>query len=177
MEYNDVVINNTKWRLNVKSPKRSRTKGLKALDKKTVRKIILACNDLRLHTYVTLLAATGWRAVETLSIYQTDIDFENGTLYISADRTKTQEDRTIFLTQECLNQLKSWKAYRERERRVVDGHKRINYITKHFRKGDLFFSTGRTNLEVSARGLYRVLSEEFRNVLNRNGFSVHYIQR
>jgi integrase len=170
-EYNDVAINNTKFKLRVKSPRRSRTKNLKAIDKKTVRKIILACKDMRLQTYVHFLAATGWRAVEGLSIFYEDIDWQAGTVFISADRTKTKEDRTIFLTKECLSQLKSWKEYRERERRIVTAQKKIKYITKPFRQNDLFFSTGRTNLEITPQGLYRVLSPEFRRVLDTNGLS------
>jgi len=171
-EFNDVGINNTKFKLRVKSPRRSkRTKGLKALDKATVRKIILACKDMRLQTYVMFLAATGWRAAEALSIYYKDIDWQAGTVYISEERTKTKEERTIFLTQECLNQLKSWKEYRERERKIVTGQGRIKYVTKPFRPNELFFTTGRTNLDSSPQGLYRVLSPEFRNVLDRNGLS------
>src|SRR6266487_4008243 len=113
LEYNDVPINNTQFRLKVKAPKRrQRSRGLQALDSELVRRIILACQDTRLQTYVLLLASTGMRATEALSIRYEDIDWEAATVTLREEYTKTQEARTVFLTQECMKYLRLWKDYR-----------------------------------------------------------------
>lgn len=42
---------------------------LTPLDEETVRKILNACDDIRLKTFVSWLASSGWRAKESLSLY------------------------------------------------------------------------------------------------------------
>jgi len=174
LEYNDVPINNTQFRLKVKAPKRrQRTKGLKALDHALVRKIILACQDTRLQTYVLLLASTGMRATEALSILYKDIDWEDGTVTLREEYTKTQEARTVFLTQECLKHMKLWKDYRERERRIIRRHK-IIHIRRLFEPTDLFFATGRGRKVVNPFNLYYAIIPDFRATLERNGYIERY---
>jgi len=174
LEYNDVPINNTQFRLKVKAPKRrQRTKGLKALDHALVRKIILACQDTRLQTYVLLLAATGMRATEALSIRYQDIGWDAATVELRAEYTKTQEARTVFLTQECMKHMKLWKDYRERERRIVRRNK-IIHIRRMFEPTDLFFATGRGRKVINPFNLYYAIIPDFRATLERNGLSERY---
>jgi integrase len=63
LKYNDVDINPRKFKLKVKLPKAIR-KNKEALNKKDVVNILNACSNIRLKTYVMLLASTGARAVE-----------------------------------------------------------------------------------------------------------------
>ena len=67
-----------------------------------------------------LLAASGMRAVEALSIRIKDIDFDSNpaNLFVRGEYTKTKVDRIIFLTGEITQQLKSWLEYKHRTRRV-----------------------------------------------------------
>jgi integrase len=71
-------------------------------------------------TYVILIAATGMRAVEALSIRIKDIDFDSipAKLFVRGENTKTKVDRIIFLTKEVTQQLKSLLDYKHRTRRV-----------------------------------------------------------
>jgi integrase len=172
LEYNDVTINNTQFRLKVRAPRRRRTKGLKALDSQLVRKIVLACQDTRLQAYVLLLACTGMRATEALSIRLRDIDWDAATVYLRAEWTKTKEDRTVFLTQECMKYLKLWKEYRERNRRIVTGG-RIKHVIKLLEPNDLFFTSGRVDKKkvINPNNLYHTLAPDFRNTLDLNGLS------
>jgi integrase len=72
--------------------------------------ILNACSDIRLKTYVMLLAATGMRAVEALSIRIKDIDFKTSPVKLSVrgEYTKTKVDRIVFLTKELSKQLVDW---------------------------------------------------------------------
>jgi integrase len=67
-----------------------------------------------------LLAATGMRAVEALSIRiaELNVNSKPPTLSVRGEYTKTKADRSIFLTEEVAQQLKSWLDYKYRTRRV-----------------------------------------------------------
>jgi integrase len=73
LEYYDVDISPRKFKLKVKMPKAIR-KSKEALSKEDIIEILNACSDIRLKTYVMLLAATGMRA---LSIRNKDLDFHS----------------------------------------------------------------------------------------------------
>lgn len=67
-----------------------------------------------------LLASSGMRAVEALSIRIKDIDFESNPvkLFIHGENTKTKVDRSVYLTNEVAEQLSSWLDHKYRTRRV-----------------------------------------------------------
>jgi integrase len=90
------------------------------LSKEDIADILNHCSDIKLKTYVMLLAATGMRASEALHIRVKDIDFEKHPveLYVKGENTKTKADRTVFLTEEVTHQLNSWLKYKYRTRRV-----------------------------------------------------------
>ncbi|MGC2681776.1 MAG: site-specific integrase, partial [Candidatus Nitrosopolaris sp.] len=72
------------------------------------------CDNIRLRTYVILLAATGMRAVEALSIRIKDTN--PARVFVRGEFTKTKVDRFIFLTEEVTQELKSWLDYKYRTR-------------------------------------------------------------
>ena len=63
-----------------------------------------------------LLAPTGMRAVEALSIRIKDIDFESSPpqVFLRGEFTKTRVDRTVILTEEVAKQLTIWIDYKYR---------------------------------------------------------------
>ena len=119
LEYNDIEISPRKFKVKVRYPK-TVIKHKEAIDKDDVIKILNGCSDLRLKTYVMLLAATGCRAVEALSIRLKDLDLESNPakLTIRGEFTKTKVDRYIFLTKEIVEQLKIYIDYKYRKRRI-----------------------------------------------------------
>jgi integrase len=175
LEYYDIPFSNTIFRLKVRAPTRRRVE-LEPLSKDVVRKIILACQDIRLQTYALTLAATGMRAKEALSVRAKDIDWETGKISLRAEFTNTKQARTVFLTKECLKQLKLWKDYRERERRIMHYHKDrigatnvITHVTRKFEPTELFFTTGRHKDVTNPADIYDFLSRQFSRVLDRIG--------
>jgi integrase len=171
LEYHNIPISNIQFRLKVRA-KKQKLVEIDALSQNMVRKIILGCQTPRLQAYIVMLAATGMRAVETLSIRYKDIDLEGGTAKVRAEFTKTKVDRTVFLTKECVSRLKIWKDYRERKRRVIDNRNgKIRYITKPIEDDALFFTSGRWRTVKDPHNLYNQLAEEFGQVLDRIGLS------
>jgi integrase/recombinase XerD len=139
-----------KFKIKVQLPKTIK-RNKEAIPKEDVIDILNQCSDIRLKTYVMLLAATGMCAVESLHIRVKDIDFENKPARISVmgENTKTKTDRTIFFTEEVTNQLDSWLKYKHRTRRVYyqnkDSEKEskktaIEYRTPSIKKTDLVFA-------------------------------------
>jgi integrase len=119
LEYYDVDISPRKFKLKVKLPKIVR-KHKEALSKEEITDILNACSDIRLKTYVMLLAATGMRATEALSIRIKDLDLKSNPakVFVRGEYTKTRTDRIVFLAQEMAQQLTSWLSYKYRTRRV-----------------------------------------------------------
>jgi integrase len=81
-----------------------------------------------------LLAATGMRAIEALSIRIKDLDFDSRSakVFVRGEYTKTRADRIVFLTAEVTQQLKSWLDYKYRTRRVCHKEEqRGKIITEH----------------------------------------------
>jgi integrase len=71
-EYNDIDISPRRFKSKVKLPRIVRKKK-EGLSKEDVIEILNVCDNIRLRTYVILLAATGMRATEALSISIKDI--------------------------------------------------------------------------------------------------------
>src|SRR3954451_19664070 len=183
-EYNDIEVSPRKFKLKVRLPKSVR-KNKEALSKEDIVDILNHCSDIKLKTYVILLAATGMRATEALHIRVKDINYEKYPveLYVRGENTKTKTDRTIFLTEEIASQLDAWLKYKYRTRRVchqiteddddkeITNKKTINeYRTPSLKKTDLVFTTYNNNDQSpDSRSLYNDLSRSFAKTLDRMG--------
>ena len=73
LEFNDIEISPRKFKLKVRFPK-TIFRHKEAINKEDIIKILNGCSDLRLKTFVMLLASTGLRATEALSIRLKDLD-------------------------------------------------------------------------------------------------------
>jgi integrase len=183
-EYHDIEISPRKFKLKVRLPKAVR-KNKEAISKEDIADILNHCSDIKLKTYVMLLAATGMRASEALHIRIKDIDFEKHPteLYVRGENTKTKTDRTVFLTEEVTHQLDTWLKYKYRTRRVChqinkdDNEKNINkktvneYRTPFLKKTDIVFASTNNNSDQSldSRSLYNDISNSFAKTLDRMG--------
>ena len=178
-EYCDIDFSPRKFKIKVRLPKVVK-RNKEAISKEDVIDILNQCSDIRLKTYVMLLAATGMRAVEALHIRVKDIDFENKPARISVmgENTKTKTDRTIFLTEEVTNQLDSWLKYKHRTRRVCyqnkdnenESKKTITeYRTPSIKKTDLVFAVYQDKQTPAPSSLYTDLAGSFAKTLDRMG--------
>ena len=159
LEYHDVDISPRKFKMKVKLPKVVRKKK-EALSKEDIVGILNTCSDIRLKTYVMLLAATGMRAVEALSIRIKDLDLQSNPpkLFVRGDFTKTRSDRTIFLTSELRYQLLTWINYKYRSRRVCYSNNNsktlTEYRTPEKNETDLVFSVYQSIKNPNPNNLY-----------------------
>jgi integrase len=174
-EYSDIDISPRRFKLKVKLPKTIRKKK-EALSKEEIIEILNVCDNIRLRTYVNLLAATGMRAVEALSIRIKDIDLDSNPakLFVRGEYTKTKVERIIFLTEEVTQQLKSWLDYKHRTRRVCHQDKQqgktiTEYRTPDKKDTDLVFAVHQDRRMPNPDLLYDDFARSFANTLDRSG--------
>jgi integrase len=171
LEYCDVDISDAKFRLKVRLPKGVRN-NKEAIDKDDIRDILNSCSDIRLKTFVMLLAGSGCRSVEALSIRNKDLDLSSSPAKVNlrAEYTKTKQDRSVFLTKEMVIQLRRWLDFKYRKHRSCysgkDGSYRTEYITPKPQLDDLVFAVyGKPN----PRTLYVEVAIMYARMLDRIG--------
>jgi integrase len=179
-EYNDIEITPRKFKLKVRFPK-AVLRHKEAIDKEDIIKILNGCSDLRLKTYVMLLAATGLRATEALSIRLKDLDISlsNGPtakLSIRGQYTKTKVDRYVFLTREINQQIKIWIDYKYRKRRICykdkeTGESITEYRTPEKNPNELIFSLYQTD-NPRPEIMYNNMGGIFAKTLDRIGMGL-----
>jgi integrase len=177
LECNDVDISPRKFKLKIKLPKAIR-KNKEALGKEDVVNILNSCSNIRLKTYVMLLASTGARATEALSIRVKDIDFKSddnaAKLFIRGIFTKTKSDRCVFLTEEMTKQFATWLDYKYRTRRVCHIDKGTGKTVTEYRApkknpDDLVFAVNIRPGYPALSSLYTELVTSFDKTLDRIG--------
>jgi integrase len=173
LEYFDVDISPRKFKLKVKLPKVVR-KDIQPITKQIITNILNSCSDLRLKTYVMLLAATGMRASEALSIRLVDcnLDANPPRLQIRGEYTKTKVSRFVFLTQELVQQISLWLEYKHRTRRVcIKGKEnektQVEYRALKRNDRDLLFAVTQNNPNI--KWLYNQFASSFGKTLDRMG--------
>ncbi len=90
----------------VKIGRKMRVRKL-ALDVGMVIKIIENVDDFPFKALTVLLASTGMRVMEAITLQPSDIDFESYpvSVNIRAKETKTNEGRSVYMTKECTSML------------------------------------------------------------------------
>ena len=190
LEYNDIELSPKKFKLKVRFPK-TIFRHKEAIDKEDIIKILNGCSNLRLKTYVMLLASTGLRATEALSIRLKDLELEFFTqqakVTIRGEFTKTKVNRYVFLTKEVVEQIKIWIDYKYRKRRICyyykDNNKGIaiegkekkkksvtEYRTPEKNQNEFIFSLSQSdNNKPTPEILYGNLASLFAKTLDRIG--------
>jgi integrase len=191
LEYNDIEISPRKFKLKVRLPK-SVIRHKEAIGKEEIREILLKCSNIKLKTYIMLLAATGMRATEALALRHKDFDFDDDNnnrnnrqafVRIRGEFTKTRTDRYVFLTREMVEQCKAWTDFKYRRRRITKVVNTANSSSNNLsgkvvsywaepkaNPDDLFFAMPRKRkTSNNFRGLYVYMNEEFARTLDRIG--------
>jgi integrase len=151
LAYHDIDLIPAKFKRKVRVPKIGREDEL-AIDAADIRKILLACNNRRVKTYLLILASSGCRTSEACSIRLSDIHFDTNptTIHIRTEFTKTKTARDIYISNEASDYLKRWIAWKYRN------HKQV--------PTDLIFIV-KEDVVGSVQSLYNKLLLEFNKVL------------
>jgi integrase len=173
LEYFDIEISPRRFKLKVKLPRIIR-RNKEALSKQDIVDILNACSDIRLKTYVMLLAGTGMRATEALSIRIKDLDLKSNPakVFVRGEYAKTRTDRTVFLTEETVQQLTSWLTYKYRTRRVCYKDEQIGKTITEYRtpkkgESDLVFALYQNTQAPVPMNLYVEFVRSFGKTLDR----------
>ena len=152
--YYDIDIIPSKFKRKVKLPKTLYEKE-EPIDATDIRKILLACNNRRLKTYLLVLASGGLRAVEACAIRLKDINFnaKPTMIHIRAEYVKSRMGRDIYISDEATQYLKQWLDWKYRERTI--------------NPDDLVFNTFKTRSKPQI--LYIKIGKEFTKVLRAAG--------
>ena len=110
----------------------------------------------------------------SIRIKELDLDSSPARLFVRGQYTKTRTDRTIFLTDEVVHQLKSWLDYKYRTRRVCykreHDEKTISEYRSPLKKDtDLIFAVYQDIQKPNYLWLYNDLLKSFQMTLDRNG--------
>jgi len=134
LSYYDVLIDLKKYKRKVKPPKVYKDQGEAVLEAGDIRKILLACNNLRLKSYLLTLASSGCRAREAIAIRLKDVDFTNEpitVIHLRKEFTKTRVGRDVFISDEATKYLKEWIDFKYRDKIKESGNKLlVNRIKK-----------------------------------------------
>jgi integrase len=122
-----------------------------------------------------LLAGTGARAVEALSIRLKDLDLKSNPPKVSirGEFTKTKVNRYIFITKELKEQLSKWLDFKYRKRRICykdskSGKTITEYKTPEKNPNEQIFSLYQVD-NPRPESLYNNLSADFAKTLDRIG--------
>jgi integrase len=174
LEVYDVEISPRKFQLKVKLPRVIRPVR-EALTKEDIQTILNACPSIKLKTYLLFLASAGTRATETLSIRLCDINLkaDPATVFIRGEYTKTKASRTIFLTSELAEAIKSWIQYKHRTRRIAyyvsKTKKVVNKTVTPVMNDKVYLFASDTEKNPQLENLYTGYLMSFEKVLDRLG--------
>jgi Phage integrase family len=123
-----------------------------------------------------LLAASGMRAVEALSIRTKDLDRDSNpaNVFVRGGYTKTKIDRRVYLTEETTRQLKSWLDYKYRTRRVCHKEEQHGKVITEYRMpnkkdSDLVFAVYQDKKTPNPDFIYDGSSNSFAKILDLMG--------
>jgi hypothetical protein len=116
------------------------------------------------------------RATEALSIRIKDLDLKSNPakVFVRGEYTKTKTDRTVFLTEEMVQQLNPWLNYKYRTRRVCYKDKQTGKtITEHRtpdkEESDLVFAVYQSKGAPNPNNLYFEFAKLFAKTLDSMG--------
>jgi integrase len=158
LAYHDIDVLPSKFKRKVRMPKLYR-EDEEPIDAEDIRKILLACNNRRLKSYLLTLASGAMRAMEALAIRVKDCDFSISPtkVHIRKEYSKTRVARDIYISDEATKYLKQWIDWKYRDK----GDER----TKKKDPNDLIFGVYNTVNEPNPRNLYPKVLGEFERCL------------
>jgi integrase len=114
----EIDISRFKDRVGIHSPDTRREKDI---DRTTIREILKACNNRRLKAFLYVLATSGLRSMEAVSLRLTDVELsevkgEPSIVHVREEYSKSRRERDVLITDEATEFLNQWLEYKYRKR-------------------------------------------------------------
>jgi integrase len=156
LEYWDIDISSNKFRGKVTLPKKYK-RNKEALDAKDIRTILLSCTNPRLKAFLMVLASSGMRSKEAISLRNCDIDFSvrPTKVHIRPEFSKTKQEHNVYVSDECSKELQ----------KLIDS-KYANDQSKNY-PNHLVFAKQNYKDSIETVNIYRRLHEHFIKVLQK----------
>jgi integrase len=109
LEYYDVDISSNKFRKKVTLPSKE-MRSKEPIDAEDIRAILLACTSVRLKALLLVLASSGCRVGEALSLRNGEVNFDQSPtiIHIRAENAKTKQERDVYISNEASRELKKF---------------------------------------------------------------------
>jgi integrase len=109
LEFNDVDISPNKFKKMVTLPSKQK-RNKQAIDAEDIRVILSSCTNTRLKALLLVLASSGMRVGEALSLRNSDVNFDvsPAKIHIRAENTKTKQERDVYVSDEARRELKKF---------------------------------------------------------------------
>ena len=157
----DVEISTWKFKHKVRIPKTPKHEA-QPIDASDIRKILKATNNRRLKAYLLVLASSGLRATEAITLRLKDFDFESmpTRIHVRPEFAKTRVERFVYISNEAREAVIQWINFKYRER----GHESQNRVKS---PDDIVFTIKKH--PISPRGVYVKIFLEFNRILRTVG--------
>ena len=157
LEYHDIDITPSKFKKRVPMPKKY-YENREGIDAEDIRTLLLSCTNTRLKAFILVLASSGMRANEALSLRNCDVDFSQSPtkLHLRPEITKTRQGNDVYISDEASKELKKF----------IDSKYHGTNSDKF--PNDLIFSIGKEPQTIS---IYKTLGQHFIKLLEKVGMN------
>ena len=113
----DIEISTWRFKHKVRIPKTPKGEE-QPIDASDIRKILKATNNRRLKAYLLVLASSGLRATEAITLRIKDFDFESipTRIHVRPEFAKTRVERFVYISNEATEAVKQWIDFKYRKR-------------------------------------------------------------
>ncbi|MGG6460882.1 MAG: tyrosine-type recombinase/integrase, partial [Candidatus Eiseniibacteriota bacterium] len=115
----DIDIVPAKFKNQVTLPNNPR-RDEEAIDASDIRKILKACNNRRLKAFLLVLASSGLRSMEAITLRNIDFNFDSKPtrVHVRPEFAKTRVERYVWISEEATEAVRQWLEFKYRVRVV-----------------------------------------------------------
>ena len=157
----DIEISTWRFKHKVRIPKTPKSEE-EPIDASDIRKILKATNNRRLKAYLLVLASSGLRATEAITLRIKDLDFDSRPtrIHVRPEFAKTRVERFVYISNEATEAVKQWIDFKYRKR---DYESKLRVKSP----GDIVFTIKST--PIRPEGVYVKIFVEFNRILRTIG--------
>jgi len=171
LKFNYTVIQKNDFIYDIKRPKKDKRLPV-VLNKKEIKAILEALENLKHRTILTLIYSSGLRIGETVKLKPADIDSERMLIHVKGG--KGRKDRYTILSEYIINMLREYyKIYRP-EKWLFEGQNTEKHLST--RTVQVVFNNACNKANIAKEVTVHSLRHSFATHMLENGIDLRYIQ-